>query len=152
MQDRVIKEKNSFLFISFLISFVVFYPMLISIYVFLPLMIGTTSYLLLQGLQRDKPMYLFLTILYLVNLEVNLTLPLFLTIISAFTFYVFIHRGLEYFRSCKLCKPLISVVLLDIFYFFTLLIFDFIFKTHSINLDMMLLYSLVVDMLVVVLL
>jgi len=149
---KVEKFRHSTLFLSFLVFFVLFYPMLISIYVFLPLFIGTMSYMLLQGLERHKPFYLFLAIVYLINLEVNLSLPLFLTIISAFIFYMMVYRGLQHFRRCKLCKPILSVVLIDLFYLGTLFIFDFIFKTHSINLDMMLLYSLVVDMLVVVLL
>jgi hypothetical protein len=151
MHNKMIKKKYSFLVISVFFLFVIFYPMLISIYVSLPFLIGTVSYILLEGIQKDKPMYIFMGIVYLINLEVNHTLPLFLTIISAFMFYLFIYRGLTHFRSCKICKPIISVVLLDIFYLLALIIFDFIFKTDSIHLDLMLFYSLIVDMILVVL-
>jgi len=149
---KVIKvEHKTFLFILVLF-FILFYPMLISIYVFLPLFIGAMSYILIQGLEKNKSLFLFIAIVYLMNLEVNLTLPLFLTIISSFIFYVTLYPSLKHFRKCKICKPLISVVILDFFYLGALFAFDFIFQTQSIVLDNILLYSLVVDMLIVVLL
>jgi len=149
---KVVKIEHKTLFVIVLVLFTLFYPMLISIYVFLPLFIGAMSYTLIQGIEKDKTFSLVIAIIYLINLEVNLTLPLFLTIISSFIFYVTLYPSLKYFRKCKVCKPLISVILLDIFYLGALFAFDFIFQTHSIGLDMILLYSLVVDMLIVVLL
>ncbi len=140
------------LFVITVLFFIVFYPMLISIYVFLPLFIGAASYLLIEGLERKKNSFLFFAAAYLVNLEVNLSLPLFLTIITSFIFYMTLYSYFRHFRRCKMCKAILSVVMLDIFYLGALFSFDFIFQTHSMVLDDMLLYSLVVDMLVVVLL
>ena len=144
-------EHKTFFWIA-VVFFILFYPMLISIYVFLPLLIGAMSYVLILGLDKEKSLSLPIAIIYLINLEVNLSLPLFLTIISSFLFYVTLYPSLKHFRKCKVCKPLLSVVLLDIFYLGALFIFDFIFQTQSIVLDTILLYSLVVDMLIVVLL
>jgi len=146
-------EHKKWLFVSITL-FVIFYPMLISIYVFLPLFIGAMSYILIEGLEKEKTSYLVLSIVYLINLEVNLSLPLFLTIISSFLFFVTIYPSLKHFRRCKFCKPLLSVVFLDIFYLAALFAFDFVFQTNSnsIEIDVMLLYTLIVDMLVVVLL
>lgn len=149
---QIKQTKHNKLFTLLLILFVLFYPMLISIYVFLPLFIGTMSYMLLEGLERDKPLYIVLSVGYLMMLEVNLSLPLFLTLLSVSVFYVMFYRSLCYFRHCHICKPVISVVVIDFFYLLSLMLFDFIFQTHSINLDTMLLYSLVVDMLVVMVL
>jgi len=146
------KDEHRILLLISVTFLVLFYPMLISIYVFLPLLIGAMSYMLIVGLEKQKSLYIFLSIIFLVNLEVNLSLPLFLTIISAFLFYVMVYSSLKYFRKCKICKPLISVIILDVFYLSALFAFDFIFQVHSIELDSILLYSLVVDMLVVVLL
>jgi len=144
-------EHKTFFWIA-VVFFILFYPMLISIYVFLPLLIGAMSYVLILGLDKEKSLSLPIAIIYLINLEVNLSLPLFLTIISSFLFYVTLYPSLKHFRKCKVCKPLLSVVLLDIFYLGALFMFDFIFQTQSIVLDTILLYSLVVDMLIVVLL
>lgn len=145
------KEHRTLLLIA-VTFFVLFYPMLISIYVFLPLFIGAMSYIFIVGLEKHKSLYILLSIIFLINLEVNLSLPLFLTIISALLFYVMLYSSFRHFRRCKVCKPLISVIILDFFYLGALFAFDFIFQVHSIELDSILLYSLVVDMLVVVLL
>jgi len=149
---KVTKVEHKTLFLIAVIFFILFYPMLISIYVFLPLFIGAMSYILVIGLDKEKSLSLPIAIIYLINLEVNLSLPLFLTIISSFLFYVTIYPSLRHFRKCKICKPLLAVVILDFFYLGALFMFDFIFQTQSIVLDNILLYSLVVDMLIVVLL
>jgi hypothetical protein len=144
-------EHNTFFWVS-VTFFVIFYPMLISIYVFLPLFIGAMSYILIRGLEKNSLVTVFMAIIYLLNLEVNLSLPLFLTLIASFLFYVMIYHSLLHFRKCKICKPLLSVIILDLMYLGALFSFDFIFQTQSIFLDNILLYSLVVDMLIVVLL
>jgi len=144
------KSSHSKLFWVGVGIFIFIYPMFISIYVFLPLLIGGVSYILIAGVEREKSYYIFVAIIYLINLEVNLSLPLFLTTISAFIFYVTIYPNLKYFRICKLCQHILSVVLLDIFYLCAIFFFDFIFQTQSIVLDKILLYSLIVDILIVV--
>lgn len=146
------KPEYKILWISAVVFFVLFYPMLISIYVFLPLFIGAMSYIFILGLENNKSLSLLIASIYLINLEVNLSLPLFLTIVSALLFYMIFYVSLKYFSRCKMCKPLISVLLLDVLYLGALFAFDFIFDTNSIVLDSILFYSLIVDMLIVVLL
>lgn len=132
--------------------FVFFYPMLISIYVFLPLFIGAMSYMFVVGLEKEKTVYILISIFFMMNMEVNLSLPTFLIIISALLFYVLIYPSLKHFRKCRVCRPILSVLLLDLMYLASLFSYDFIFQTQSIVLDKILLYSLVVDMLIVVIL
>ncbi len=134
------------------IFFIIFYPMLISIYVFLPLLIGIMGYILMQGIEKGKLSYILIAVVYFINLEVNLSLPFFLTIISSLLVYVLFYRHLTYFRRCRICRPILSVLLLDALYLGSLLSYDFIFQSHSIVLDNILLYSLIVDLLVVVIL
>ena len=149
---KTAKVKHNALLFIFVLFFILFYPMLISIYVFLPLFIGAMSYILLQGLEKKKPSYILIAIIFLLNLEINLSLPLFLSIITSLIFYVTLYSSLLHFRHCKLCKPLFSVLVLDFLYLGALFAFDFIFHLDSVTLDSILLYSLVVDLLVVVLL
>jgi len=154
---QTMKGKHNVFLLLFIIFFIFFYPMLISIYVFLPLFIGAMSYILLQGLERKKPTYILIAIIFLLNLEINLSLPLFLSIITAFIFYVTLYPSLLHFRRCKLCKPLLSVLILNFLYLGSLFAFDFIFHLDSVTLDSIaldsiLFYSLIVDLLVVVLL
>ena len=150
--SQATKVEHKTLFLIAVIFFILFYPMLISIYVFLPLFIGAISYLLIQGFEQGRYTYILVALVYLINLEVNLSLPLFFTIISALVFYVSIYPHLLHFRKCRLCKALFSVFILDVFYLGALFAYDFIFDVSSIELDFILLYSLVVDMLIVVLL
>jgi len=132
--------------------FISFYPMLISIYVFLPLFIGAMSYMFVLGLEKEKTAYILISIFFMMNIEVNLSLPTFLIIISALLFYVLVYPSLIHFRKCKVCRPILSVLLLDLMYLASLFAYDFVFQTQSIVLDKILLYSLVVDMLIVVIL
>ena len=132
--------------------FVIFYPMLISIYVFLPLFIGAMGYLLMRGIEENRIFYILLPLIYFINLDVNLSLPFFLTIIVSLIIYVFLYHHLNYFRKCVICRPILSVLLIDGLYLISLLAYDFVFQTHTIVLDNILLYSLIVDLLVVVVL
>ena len=134
------------------VSFVVFYPMLISIYVFLPLMIGFMGYVLIVGIDRPNISYAFISLIYLINLEVNLSLPLFLSILTVILFYMTIYPHLHILKKCKVCIPLLSVVFIDLIYFIMLLGYDILFGESSIVIDQLLLYSLVADMLMVFLL
>jgi len=70
------------------LTFIVVYPMLISIYVFLPLFIGIMGYLFILGIER-KLHYVLMSLLYFINLEANLSLPFFLTIIASLLVYLF---------------------------------------------------------------
>jgi hypothetical protein len=126
--------------------------MLISVYVFLPLFIGIMGYFFIRGIAEAKIQYLIVAIVYVINLEVNLSLPLFLMIISFLLVYVLFYQNLTYFRRCQICKPILSVILIDVFYLGMLVAYDFVFQTSSVVLDNLLLYSLIVDMLVVVIL
>ena len=141
----------SFIWLSVLL-FTVFYPMLISIYVFLPLLIGVMGYVFIQGIEKGKTRYIFVAIIYFINLEVNLSLPFFLIFISSLLVYVLFYHSLLYFRKCRICRPVLSVLLIDAVYLGSLLSYDFIFQTNSIVLDNILLYSLIVDLLIVVIL
>ena len=132
--------------------FIIFYPMLISIYVFLPLLIGVMGYILMQGIEKGKIHYIFISLVYFINLEVNLSLPFFLIVISSLLVYVLFYHSLIHFRDCMICRPVLSVLLIDGVYLGSLLAYDFIFQTNSIVLDNILLYSLIIDLLLVVIL
>jgi len=136
---------------SMALAFVIFYPMLISIYVFLPLLVGVMGYVLMMGIEKNRLSYFVIPLVYFINLEVNLSLPYFLTIIAALLVYVLVFRHLDLFRKCVICRPILSVILMDLIYLGLLLSYDYIFGTSSIVLDNILLYSLIVDLLVVVL-
>jgi len=135
-----------------ILTFTLFYPMLISIYVFLPLFIGLVGYLFIIGIEQKKWHYVLLSIVYFINLEVNLSLPFFLMILSSLVVYAVFYKKLSQVKRCKVCAKIFLVLLLDVFYLACLLGYDFIFQMSSVGLDTILAYSLVIDLLVVIVL
>lgn len=132
--------------------FIIFYPMLISIYVFLPLFIGIMGYILILGIEQGRISYILVSLLYLVNMDVNLSLPFFMASIAILVVYLFFYPRFIHFRKCHVCTPLLTVFMIDIVYLGSLLAYDFVFGTENVVLDDILLYPLVVDLLVAVLL
>jgi len=132
--------------------FVAFYPMMISIYVFLPLFIGLMGYMMIYGIEKGKWFYILISLIYFINLEANLSLPFFLTIIATLTVYILFYHNLGFFKRCSVCIAVITVFLIDVVYLGILLGYDFIFQTQSVILDKILLYSLIADILIVVIL
>lgn len=156
MQIKIKRPKRplslSFLIWTAIAIFILFYPMLISIYVFLPLLIGIMGYILVLGIERERSDLVIPALIYFINLEINLSLPFFLTVITVLMVYVLFYRTLIYIRGCPLCTPIITVLLIDLIYLGALLSYDFLFQETSIVLDSILLYSLVIDLLAVVIL
>lgn len=152
MKKSPMRPVWTILFWSVVTFFIVFYPMLISIYVFLPLMIGFMGYVLVVGIDKDRVSFVLVGLIYLINLEANLSLPLFLSIVAVILFYITIYSHLFVLKKCKYCIPLLSVILIDLIYLLLLFGYDYIFEESSIVIDQLLLYSLLVDMFMVFLL
>ncbi|WP_457607649.1 hypothetical protein [Nitratifractor sp.] len=132
------------------LALIVFYPMLVSIYVTLPLFIGVAGYLVLRGIEEHRWSVLIAAVLYLLNLEINLSLPLLMTLLDVLLYYLLFFPTVQLLKRCPLCMAILSVVLIDLFYFGLILGYDFIFESHSIEVNSLLLYSLVMDIVVVV--
>ena len=134
------------LFWSGVAIFILYYPILISVYVKLPLFIGYAGYLLLLGMEGKRGYsYIFLPLLYLLNLEANLSLPLLLTVLSVFIYHMIFYNIVNILKRCGVCVAFISVVAIDSIYFALILVYDFIFEGSSIEINSLLLYSLVLD-------
>jgi hypothetical protein len=132
--------------------FILFYPMLISIYVTLPLFIGYAGYLVLRGIEGEGWRYLLLPLLYLLNLEINLSLPLFLSLAAVLIYDLFLYSSVLFLKRCPLCVAVLSVSFIDLIYLGLLMLYDFIFASGSVEINLLLLYSLAMDILAVVIL
>jgi len=150
--NRLTTFVHKLLIALLIILFTLFYPMLISIYVFLPLFIGVMGYLLILGIERGKISYILISLLYLLNLDINLSLPLFLVSVVVLFVYTFIYPYLVHLKKCRVCIPILTVLMIDLLYLGALLAYDFVFQTENIALDDILFYSLVMDLLVAVML
>ena len=139
------------LVVLFWIAVVIIYPMLISIYVTLPLFVGFAGLMLIIGVDEDKYLYIIFSLIYMLNLEINLSLPLFLLPISVVIFYIFFKEKLNFLKLCSVCISISTVVLINLIYFFSLFSYDFITEQSSINYDSFILFSIIYDIIAAVL-
>ncbi len=133
-------------------GFVLLYPIMISMYVYLPLFIGFAGYMIIWGIEGHGVRYIWFPLFYLLNLEANLSLPMFLSLFAILLFYLTLYEKIRYFKRCSICVGLLSVVAIDIYYVVLLLGYDFMFDTSSIFINTLLFYSLLSDLIFVVLL
>ncbi len=145
-EDSLSFRKKILLFI-----FVLFYPMLVSIYTVLPPLIGLAGYIFIVNIDSKK-IYSVSAFFYLVNLDLNLTLPLFLSTAITVLILMFVYGPLKRLIRCRVCLLFVLIVLIDFSYYMTLFIYDFIFNTSTVIGDMLLVYYIVIDILVGVML
>ena len=139
------------LFELILIGVIVLYPILISIYVFLPLFIGFAGWSLLRGIDGKGLGYIFFPLVYLINLEINLSLPLLMVVFATLLYYLTLYDYVRVFKKCRMCVIVLSVVLIDLYYLGALLVYDALMDTNSIVIDKLLWYSLLSDIFMAVL-
>lgn len=148
MVDHSIKTS----IVLFWLAVIMLYPMLISIYVVLPLFIGFAGLMFIIGLEKEKFLYTLFSAAYMINLEINLSLPLFLLLISTMIFYLFFSKKLLFIKLCRVCVYIVTVVAINMIYLLILGAYDTITQQHSINYDGLILVSVVYDIIAAVLL
>ncbi len=127
-----------------LVLFVIVYPLFVSMYIMLPPLIGLAGYMLIINLEKEKT-YIFAPLFFLLNLDLNSSLPLFLSIFIITLVYMFVYTPLKRLVRCKICLLFALIVIIDFLYYLSLFIYDFIFNTTTILADMLLVYYIVVD-------
>ena len=135
----------------FLFLFVLLYPMLVSIYTVLPPLIGLAGYIFIVNIDSKK-IYSVSAFFYLVNLDLNLTLPLFFSTAVTILILMFVYNRLKLLIRCRVCLIFTLIVLIDFIYYITLFVYDFIFNTSTVIGDISLIYYIVIDILVGVML
>jgi len=135
----------------FLVLFVILYPMFVSMYTMLPPLIGLAGYILIINFDKNRT-YAFSAFFYLLNLDLNLTLPLFQSIIITILIFMFVYAPLSRLIRCRVCLLFTLMVIIDFSYYVSLFIYDFIFNTTTVLGDMLLVYYIVVDVFIGILL
>ncbi len=136
--------KNIFFFLLWLFIIIV-YPSLISIYIVFPLFIGTSGLLIILGLEKEKKIYFFLALLYMIFLEINLSLPLLLLPASTIIVYLFFYNKLYFLKNCRSCIYIVTVIGINFIYFILLNINDLLNNQSSIDFNEHILYSIIID-------
>jgi len=141
------KERLTLLQKIFLVSVVLFYPFLVSIYTMLPPLIGLVGYIIISNLDKNV-LYAWGGFLYLLNLELNSSLPLLLSFFIIIMVYALFYSTLKLLIRCRVCLLFTLMVIVDSSYYLGLFLYDIIFNTSSVIGDMLLIYYIVVDILI----
>ncbi len=141
------EEKKKLGFIGWLMSvfMVFFYPMLTSVYGMLPPLIGIVGLIIIYNIDANK-VYALLGMLYLVNLDLNLSLPILLSVFSVVIIYVLVYPSAKLMIRCKKCLAIFLIVLIDALYYTNLFIYDFIFSLKTIVADDTLIFYILFDL------
>jgi hypothetical protein len=141
------KERLTLLQKIFLVSVVLFYPFLVSIYTMLPPLIGLVGYIIISNLDKNV-LYAWGGFFYLLNLELNTSLPLLLSFFIIIVVYALSYSTLKLLIRCRVCLLFVLMVIIDSSYYLALFLYDIIFNTSSVIGDMLLLYYIAVDILI----
>jgi len=148
-----LKKKKFSEYIIFIlwVATIVIYPALISIYVSLPLFIGFSGLMFIIGLEKKKSSVWFLALAYMFILEINLSLPIGLIAIASLICYIYIFSKLAILKHCPKCIQIIGVISINIIYLFMLSFIDLITSQSSIDYNISIFYTIIVDIIAVVL-
>ena len=141
------KERLTLLQKVLIVAFVLFYPFLVSIYTMLPPLIGLVGYIIISNLDKNV-LYAWGGFFYLLNLELNSSLPLLLSFFIIIMVYALFYSTLKLLIRCRVCLLFALMVIIDSSYYLGLFLYDIIFNTSSVIGDMLLVYYIVVDILV----
>ncbi len=151
-KNRFLRDKNpkSLIWVLFL-SFAIFYPMLTSIYTVLPPLIGIVGVFVIYYMEKNK-LYTFLGMIYLLNLDFNGGLPLLLSLLVVVLVYILIYPSAKLIINCKKCLALFLIIFIDILYYSSLFMYDFIFSLNTIVADSTLIFYIIIDFMIGILL
>ncbi|MCK5854110.1 MAG: hypothetical protein KAG56_02725 [Sulfurovaceae bacterium] len=147
-KNRFDREKNSTqLRWLLLLLFAIFYPMFTSIYTILPPLIGVVGLFIIYNMEKNS-LNAFLGMLYLVNLDFNAGLPLLLSLVVIVLIYILIYPSAKLIINCKRCLAIFLIIFIDILYYVTLFIYDFIFSLDILTGDSTLLFYIIIDLII----
>ncbi len=141
------REKLKVLEWSIILFFVVLYPMFVSIYPLLPPLFGIAGLIIIHNINKNI-IYTISTMLYLIHLDLNLSLPFMLSIFSILLINTFIYPTAKLMIRCRVCLGLFLIILIDIFYYISLFIYDLILNSTTVIADSMLSFYIFVDVII----
>jgi len=144
-----VKKYSKYILFFLWLSSVIIYPALISIYVKLPLFIGFAGLIFIKGLEKERYSFVFISFLYMILLEINLSLPIGLIAIVSLLCYIFLISKLTILKNCQRCIDVISVISINAIYILMLSFFDMITSQSSIDFNITILYSILFDIVAV---
>jgi len=144
-----IGTKRGLLYRLFIWSFVLLYPTIASIYAFSPPLLGIASFILIEALEKKDIEHIFMVLVYLLNIDVNFSMPLFLSLLATLLIYTLVYPRLNVFLHCKICVAGLIVVIFNLLYLEMVLIYSYVFKELILEIDALLVAYFVFDLMMV---
>ncbi len=130
-----------------ILFFVIVYPMLTSMYPLLPPLFGIAGLIIIYNINKNL-IYTLSTMFYLIHLDLNLGLPFMLSIFSILTINTFIYPSLKLIIRCKVCLSVLLIIIIDLFYYINLIIYDLVLDASTIIVDSMLSFYIFIDIII----
>jgi hypothetical protein len=126
---------------------VVFYPMLVSIYTMFPPLIGIAGLIIIYNINKDI-VFVVSGLLYLIHIDLNLTLPFLLSVFSIVLIHTLVYPSAKLMIRCRICLALFLIIIIDLFYYLNLFLYDFIFNSKTVVADSMLGLYILTDIII----
>jgi len=143
-KDRYSLKLLEWIFIIFAVGF---YPILKSIYPLLPPLIGIAGLIIIYNIEKNV-IYTLASMIYLVHLDLNLSLPFMLSIFSVIFINMFIYSTAKLIIRCRVCLNIFLILIIDGFYYMNLFLYDIVFNSKTIIADSILSYYILSDMII----
>jgi len=143
------KTRRKFIYRLTVWSFVLLYPAIASIYAFSPPLLGIAAFILIDALEKDDYEFTLLAIVYMLNIDVNFSLPMFLSIFSMLVIYTIVYPKLNPLYHCKICVASIIVILFNLLYLEMILLYSYVFKEFIFDVDALLIAYFIFDLMMV---
>ncbi|MBN2825940.1 MAG: hypothetical protein JXQ76_11485 [Campylobacterales bacterium] len=143
------RSKRSFLNSLILWTFILLYPIIASIYAFSPPLLGLAAFILIDSIEKEDYETILMSLVYMINIDVNFSMPMFLSIFSTLLVYTLIYPKLNVFSHCKICIALIVVVIFNLLYLEMVLLYSYIFQEFILDLDALLIAYFIFDLMMV---
>ena len=133
------------------VLFVLFYPIFVSIYPLLPPFIGFFGLLFIKGINEKRYAIIFYAFLFLLHIEINLSLPILYSAIAALIIYFSAYMHVGIFKKCSYCHySIVMVLFIDMLYYAMMTLYGFAAKESILPSDYLYLFWLVADIINVV--
>lgn len=143
------KSQRNFLYRLFIWTFVLLYPTIASIYAFSPPLLGIAAFIFIDAMEKEDYEYMLITLVYMLNIDVNFSMPMFLSIFSMLLIYTLIYPRLNVFSHCKMCVAAIIVVIFNLLYMEMILLYSYVFKEFILDMDAVLIAYFLFDLMMV---
>jgi len=130
-------------------SFILLYPVIASIYAFSPPLLGIAAFILIDALEKEDYEHILMALIYMLNIDVNFSMPMFLSIFSMLLIYTIVYPKLTPIHKCRICVGVIVVIVFNLLYLEMVLLYSYIFKEEIFEMGALLIAYFIFDLMMV---